>query len=101
MIQRYGNPYLFLNRAIRRKQADAAVKRILKQQNEDRQWELYLAACTNPFSEPVSFTEFLERQQAAGADRKQKPEDGDMDKRQLEEQVKQAQTLLQGFVPPG
>lgn len=82
---------------------DATVETILKQCEEDRQWELYCAIASNPFAEDMGTFEEFCNQCNPGRKNKQRIEQGteqEINKAQMEKQVQRAEKILEGFVPP-
>lgn len=70
---------------------------ILRQHDEDRCWELYLAASANPSLDSITFEEFLER--AKTHDAEVKTEEQGLCREQMEKQIKKAEQILSKFAP--
>jgi hypothetical protein len=62
-------------------------------------WSLYLASVANPFTEQLTFNEFLEKSKAPKAVTSNKVEEG-LNERQIKKQLDGANKILSGFVPP-
>lgn len=93
----YANPAGYLNGAIRQKKFNQAASTILHQQDMEKCWSLYLACFSNPFWEPITFDDFIQKAQPEPDC--PKPADQGLTHRQAQEQVEQADKILHGFVP--
>lgn len=100
--RRYGNPYSYLDKAISRGKLDATVRTVLKQDNEDKQWDLYCAITANPLADDVgNFEEFKQRfMSTAPKVEKTEQTEPTMNNAQIKLQVEKANKILNGFVPP-
>ena len=100
--RRYGNPYNYLDTAISRGKLDATVRTVLKQDNEDKQWDLYCAITANPLADDVgNFEEFKQRfMSTAPKVEKTEQTEPTMNNAQIKLQVEKANKILNGFVPP-
>ena len=92
--RRYGEPYRYINNAIKRKKLDETVRIILEQEEEDRCFALYLSSVANPFAEQMTFDDFL--QKATGR-RKGAAKQSTKTPAEL---VADAEKVLAGFTPP-
>lgn len=94
--------YSYLDKAISRGKLDATVRTVLKQDNEDKQWDLYCAITANPLADDVgNFEEFKQRFMGT-APKVEKTEQTEptMNNAQIKLQVEKANKILNGFVPP-
>ena len=74
----------------------------LKQDNEDKQWDLYCAITANPLADDVgNFEEFKQRfGNTAPKGEKTEQTEPTMNNAQIKLQVEKANKILNGFVPP-
>lgn len=101
MNQRYGNPYLFLNRAIKKKAVNRAISEILIRHDEGMRWSLYLACVANPFSDAASqsFEEFTQCVKDPHHSAAKIGEEIGMSRNQVFRQLQNSDQILHGFVP--
>lgn len=94
--------YSYLDKAISRGKLDATVRTVLKQDNEDKQWDLYCAITANPLADDVgNFEEFKQRfMSTAPKVEKTEQTEPTMNNAQIKLQVEKANKILNGFVPP-
>lgn len=94
---------MYLNSAIKHKTLDVAVNTILSQQDEEKCWSLYLSCVANPFSEEITFEDFLKKYgtKTEPTEQKLNKKGNKPKKMNLQQQVLKAEKLLNGFVPPG
>ena len=81
---------------------DATVRTVLKQDNEDKQWDLYCAITANPLADDVgNFEEFKQRfMSTAPKGEKTEQTEPTINNAQIKLQVEKANKILNGFVPP-
>lgn len=75
---------------------------MLKQDNEDKQWDLYCAITANPLADDVgNFEEFKQRfMSTAPKGGNTEQTEPTMNNAQIKLQVEKANKILNGFVPP-
>lgn len=84
---------------MKRNSLDKAVSTILSQYDEDRCWSLYLASVSNPFTEEMTFDDFLKKTRTPVSKVQKEVEQG-LNEKQMEVQLEKATKLLSGFIPP-
>lgn len=94
--RRYGAPYSYLSRNIRKGRFNSTVTAILNQREKDAEWDLYCACVANPFADKIgSFEEFSKsigrRTEPVGRSEK------DLD---VKAELNKASNILSGFTPP-
>lgn len=74
----------------------------MKQDNEDKQWDLYCAITANPLADDVgNFEEFKQRfMSTVPKVEKTEQTEPTMNNAQIKLQVEKANKILNGFVPP-
>jgi len=73
----------------------------LKQDNEDKQWDLYCAITANPLADDVgNFEEFKQRFMSTPKVEKTEQTEPTMNNAQIKLQMEKANKILNGFVPP-
>lgn len=94
--------YSYIDKAISRGKLDATVRTVLKQDNEDKQWDLYCAITANPLADDVgNFEEFKQRfMSTAPKVEKTEQTEPTMNNAQIKLQMEKANKILNGFVPP-
>lgn len=86
----------------KRSDGSVVVRTVLKQDNEDKQWDLYCAITANPLADDVgNFEEFKQRfMSTAPKGNNTEQTEPTMNNAQIKLQVEKANKILNGFVPP-
>lgn len=92
VFKRYSSPF-FLDYSIENGKLSELVDTLLKKQDEEKMWEMYLA--TLPYNNK-SFNEWKQETLGAGTKRKKQK----MSKKEIDATIKKSQDILRGFKPP-